>query len=359
MDETSRTFHAQPPAGTLRLVLYGALAASGVFVGLFLAWRIREALLLAFAAVVVAVLLDAAAKPLMRRAGLARGWALTAVGLAALLLLAAVAWLLGEQLRTQVSSLTTQLPEAIRNVERTLGIELLPREDGQDGGGLAGIAAAVRAVFGSLASLGASVAGALSALVLVVVGGFFLAADPTLYRRGLVKLFPPRRHAQVEDAALASGRALRLWLLAQLISMTIVGVLVGLGTWLIGLPAPLALGLFAAFTEFVPVIGSIVGAVPALLLALGEGGNALLWTALLFIAVQQAESNIILPIVERHLAQIPPALLLFAVMAVGLVFGLAGVIVAAPLTVVLYVLVKKLYIRQTLGEPTTLPGDEP
>ncbi|HEV7267761.1 MAG TPA: AI-2E family transporter [Falsiroseomonas sp.] len=348
---------AAPPQGTLRLVLQVALAAAGVFVLLFLAWRIREALLLAFAAVVVAVLLDAAARPVERWSGLSRTLALAVIATIVALVLLGFGWLLGSSIQSQLSDLASQLPQAINQLEQTLGIELLARDEGQQGA-LADISAAVRQLFGSLASLGSSIAGALTALVLVVVGGFFLAADPHLYRRGLVKLFPPRMHARVDDALGAGGRALRLWLIAELIAMAIIFVLVSLGAWAIGLPAPLALGLFAGLTEFVPIIGPIVGAIPGLLLALTQGGSTLLWAAVLYLAIQQLESNVITPLVQERMADIPPALLLFAVLAIGLVFGLAGVIIAAPLTVLLYVLVKKLYLRQTLGEATEVPGED-
>src|SRR4051812_13372701 len=82
--------------------------------------------------------------------------------------------------------------------------------------------------------------------------------------------------------------------------------------------APLALGLFAGVTEFIPVIGPILGAVPAILLALTQGGWTALWTLLLFVVVQQIESNLIMPLVQRRLIEIPPALLLFALLAIGL-----------------------------------------
>jgi predicted PurR-regulated permease PerM len=105
------------------------------------------------------------------------------------------------------------------------------------------------------------------------------------------------------------------------------------------------------------MIGPIAGAVPAVLLALGMGGGTVLWTILLFVAVQQVESNVIMPIVQKQIVELPPALLLFSVIAVGLLFGVVGVLIAAPLTVVLYVLVKQLYIRETLGEHTEVPGE--
>jgi predicted PurR-regulated permease PerM len=343
----------------VRFMLYLTVTVAGVYVALSFAWQIREALLLAFASVVGAVLLLSAAEPIERRTSLSRNWSLVVVAVLLLLLLSGFLWLVGTQLRAQISDLTGKLPAAIDSIQQTLGISL-PIQSGQsgDGGiGLSGIASGVQDLFGSLVSLGSTVATGLSSLVLVIVGAFFLAAAPSLYRGGLVKLFPKDQHARVDDALITSGRALRLWLLAQLISMAAVGLLIFLGTWLIGLSAPLALGLFASVTEFIPVIGPILGAVPAVLLALTQGGWTALWTVVLFVVVQQIESNLIMPLVQRRLIEIPPALLLFALLAIGLLFGTIGVVIATPLTVVIYVLVKKLYVREILGEETQVPGE--
>jgi len=279
------------------------------------------------------------------------------VGTVLLVLVLGCGWLLGDQVRSQFGSIAQALPGTLDALGQRLGFAVPDGTAADDASGMvSGIGGALQQIVGSLAAFGRTVAAALSSLLLVVVAAFFLAADPGLYRRGLVQLFPKQEHGRVESVLANSGRALRLWLLAQLISMALVGTLVGLGTWLIGVPAPLALGLFAGLTEFIPLVGPVIGAVPALLLALGEGGMTALWTLLLFLAVQQVESNLIMPMVERRMVEIPPALLLFAVVALGLVFGTAGVIVAAPLTVVLYVLVKQLYVRQTLGEETRIPG---
>jgi predicted PurR-regulated permease PerM len=330
------------------------LITLGVVVLALLVWQVREALLLAFGGVVMAVLLLALASPLESRLGLSRTWSLIAVGAGLALLLAVAGLLVGSQLQAQVANLADQLPRAIQGLEQRFGVQLpSPGE-----GGAPMEPSWIGTAAGHLASIGGMVVNVASALVLVVVGGFFLAADPKLYRKGALKLLPANQQARAEDAMLASGEALRLWLGAQLISMAIVGVLAGLGTWALGLPSPLALGLFAGLAGFVPLIGSIAGAVPALLLALTEGGSALLWTALLFVAIQQVESNMIMPIVEKRMVSLPPAMVLFAVVAVGLLFGLPGVVLAAPVTVVAFVLVKKLYVRQTLGHPTEVPGEE-
>jgi predicted PurR-regulated permease PerM len=359
----------QPEVRFLRKVL---IVVAVVALAL-LAWMVRDALLLTFAGVLTAVLLLAAAKPLEQRLGLSRTWSLVSVGLAIGLLLALAGMMVGSQVQAQIAQLGEQLPRAVSAFEDRFGVEVpaigrdgqLPapedkaEEAGRGGGAAGGLdASLIGTLAGRIASAGSFILNALSALVLAVVGGFFLAADPTLYRRGVVKLLPASQQDRAEEALLASGRALRLWLGAQLVSMSIVGTLVGLGTWAIGLPSPLALGLFAGLAGFVPLIGAVAGAVPGLLLALAEGGTTFLWTGLLFIAVQQVESNMILPLVEKHLVSMPPALLLFAVVAIGLVFGIPGVLLAAPLTVVAFVLVKQLYVRDLLGQPTEVPGED-
>lgn len=191
----------------------------------------------------------------------------------------------------------------------------------------------------------------------MLVAGFFLAADPGTYRRGLVMLFPVSHQPLIGDTLEACGRSLRLWLLGELIAMTVVGLLVGVGAWLLDLPAPLALGLIAFATELIPVVGPILGAVPGIILAATLGWPSLLWAIGLYLAVQQLESNVVTPLVERHMTEVPPALLLFAVTAFGTLFGIVGLIVAAPLAVVLLVMVQRLFVREALGQPVKLSGE--
>jgi predicted PurR-regulated permease PerM len=337
-----------------------------VVLALFL-WAARGALLLAFGSTVVAVMLLAAAHPFQRYLGLSRGWALLAGGGALLGALVLAGLLVGGQVRSQVAELGSRLPEAAQALEERLGIQL-PQIPGTSEGGAAAEEGQQRGPVGvsdlsdalqRIAAFGLVLVDGLSALVLAMVGGAYLAASPGFNRRGLVALVPKSQHARAEALLEACGNALHGWLLATLLSMAAVGTLVGLGCWALGLPAPLALGLFAAVTEFVPVVGPFLGAIPALLLALGLGFDSVAWTALLFLAVQQMESNLIAPLAQQRMAEVPSVLLLFAVVAIGTVFGLPGVVLAAPLTVVAYVAVQKLYVRETLGEPAEVPGEKP
>lgn len=339
---------------------------AGVAILSFFLWKVREALLLAFASVIVATILLAASQPLRPRTKLSHRWSVALAGIAILLVLVLVGFFIGSQVRSQAMQLLGQVPQGLQSFEETFGLgraTSVPSDGSatQGGGNIVQEIAQNSASLGwvrSLASYGMTAFSVIASIILVVIGGFFLAMSPSEYRKGLVKLFPKGEHARIDDALVVSGTALREWLMAKLIAMAIVGLLAGLGTWWIGLPTPLALGVFAGLTEFVAIIGPIVGAIPAVLLAFSEGGSAVLWTVALFLAIQQLESNVITPVLIRHAVEVPPALLLFAVIAFGVLFGILGFIIAGPLTVVAYVLVKKVWVRQTLGEETSVPGED-
>jgi len=128
--------------------------------------------------------------------------------------------------------------------------------------------------------------------------------------------------------------------------------------WFIGLPSPFALGFIAGALDFIPFLGPILGALPAALIAFTVSTEDVLWTMLAMFIIQQIEGNVIFPLVEKRMIAIPPALALFAIVAGGVVFGTPGLIFGFPLAVVVYVLVKKLYVRETLGQETPVPGED-
>jgi predicted PurR-regulated permease PerM len=332
-----------------------ALVVAAIAAFAFLLWRIADALLLAFGAVLLAVLLRTGAEPLARAARLPDGWAVGVVALVIASGLGLVAWLAGAEVRMQASELVRRVPDAWESLRGTLGDtrfgqQLIERASGSapdPAGILAGVTGAATSTMGALANV-----------VLVLFGGLYLALQPRLYRAGLIRLAPPGAQDRLAATLDASGRALRRWLLGLLLAMAIVAAFTSLGLWLIGLPGFLALGLLAGLAEVVPFVGPVAAAVPALLLALTQDAQAVVWTFLLYLAVQQIESNLVMPLIIREMVAVPPALTLFAIVAFGLLFGLAGVLLAAPLTVVAFVAVKKLWVREALGEDTKVPGED-
>jgi predicted PurR-regulated permease PerM len=341
-------WQSSPDADFVRrtLIVLGILALALVL------WQLRDVLLLVFGAVLVAVILRAFADVLARYTPVPERWALTAATVIIFTILIGMLLLFGAQMRGQLSNVAERLPAALNDLARQWGLGEIAGNIPSMIGGEQGASMISRA-----AGIGGTILSGLADAILVIIAGIYIAASPRVYRRGLVKLFPKGQHERVEDSLDAAGQALRLWLTAQLISMTGVGILTVLALWIIGVPSALALGFIAALADFIPFVGPIIGAIPAILIAFTLDGNAVLWTALAFLVIQQIEGNIIMPIAEKHMVAIPPALALFAILAGGVLFGTLGLIFGFPLAVVIYVLVKKLYVRETLGESTPVPGE--
>jgi predicted PurR-regulated permease PerM len=150
---------------------------------------------------------------------------------------------------------------------------------------------------------------------------------------------------------------LRLWLLGQMIEMVSVGVMAGAAVWLIGLPSPFAPGAIAGLAEFIPYVGPIFTIFPAVAVAATVGSWAMLWTILAFLAIHQLDGNILMPLIQRQLVRVPPALMLMSIATISTLFGPGATVLAAPLTVALYVVIVKLYLRDTRGEDMALPGE--
>jgi predicted PurR-regulated permease PerM len=345
------------------LILLGILAAVALL------FSLSQLLMLMFGSVVVATVLTAVAKPIQRWLRLPRGVSLTMAILLLLGLIGGAFALFGSQAIAQAQQLGDQLPAAWDQFRGRLG---------QWGISLPDIRAENQAVAPGLPEIGIlpdpmrqldqdlvtrvgrwlmNVFQAIGNTLLVLVGGIYLAAEPQLYRTGLLKLIPKKERPIIDDAYQHTARALQYWLLGTAISMLAVGSLTWLGLWALGVPSALALALLAGILEFVPFIGPVASSIPAILIAFTGGLDLAIWTGLLFVGVQQIEGNVIQPIAQRYAVDLPPALLLFSIVAAGFLFGIVGVIFAAPLTVVAYVLIKRLYVREALHTQTTLPDE--
>lgn len=330
------------------------LIALGLVTLFYLAWYLRSLLLMLFGAVVVATVFRALADRIIQWTGWRNGLALA---LSILLILGSVVGLVlvfGHQIARQVDTLSHTLPVAWRSFEERIG-------DIGLGDQLRQIVESARQSSGSFSSLSnavMSVGNGLAELLVVLFGGIFLSLQPRFYRTGAVKLIPPSKRQLFAEAMDESERALRLWLRGQLIAMVTVGLLTGIALWMLGLESALVLGLLAGTLEFVPFVGPIIAAVPAILLALAVSPDLALWVALVYLAIQQFEGYVLTPLVQQYAVELPSVVLLFSLVGLGMLFGTLGVLLAAPLTVVIYVLVKRLYVIEALHTPTPIPGGD-
>ena len=330
-----------------------ALVVLALAAAFLLAWKLRRIELLLFGSILFAVMFDAAARGLTRWLRLGRGWALAlAATLFALFLTAAFAFF-GFRFQAQVAQLIHSLPPAWAHFRQTLAGAPL---------GAAILKPLDQLVSGTHPSLGdhlrgfaVSTGAALGALVLMIMAGIYLAAQPGAYLRGLLRLVPPSHRDRASDFLAVSGAMLRRWLWVQAAAMAAVGLLVGLGLWIIGVPAAAALGLLAGLGEFVPLMGVLIASTPTLLLALTQGWSTVAWTLALLVAVHQFEGDILQPLLQRGLASVPPVVTLFALVGFGELFGLMGVFFAVPLAIVCMAAIQVFYPQP---EPPRAPDEK-
>ena len=199
---------------------------------------------------------------------------------------------------------------------------------------------------------------AIDALVVLATGIYF-AYSPGAYYKGTLKLFPPYKRKRAGEIADALGSTLRRWLLGRLSVMAINGAATALGLWLLGIPLAAPLGLLAGLFNFIPNIGPLVAAVPALLVALTISPAHAAYTAILYLVVQNIDGFVLTPLVQQKTVALPAVVVIAAQLLFGILFGFLGVLLAVPLVAVLFVLVKLLYIEDILGEPAAIdPGSD-
>jgi len=327
-----------------------AVTLLAVIAAVVLVWRLAHVALVAFGAVVVAVLLRSLAYPLRRHTGLGDGVALVASGLVLVAALGAASWLFGATVSEQLGGLLGRLPRDEPGLRELLKRLPFGAALADQLGSLDALAGRMGGVFGQVGGYALNLFGAVTNTGLVLVAGVYLALKPAKAREGLLLLAPKDQVEGLRACLNASGQALKLWLAGTFADMIVVAVLTAVGTALIGLPSPVALGLLAGIAAFVPIVGPIVSVIVAVLVALQEGPQMVLWTILVYVAVQQIESNLIFPFIQRRAVDLPPVLTLFGVLGFGVLLGPLGVVLATPLLVVALVFIKRLYVGDVLGK---------
>jgi predicted PurR-regulated permease PerM len=309
-----------------------------------------DVLLLVFAAVLLATLVRIPTDWLIRRTGMRDSFALV-ISLACLLVLIGLTgWLLGAAVSQQASQLTERIPEAIESVrERIPQSKWIPDALAHPMSLLQGNESQL--LGRGLTVLSATV-GALGSFLMLLLMALFLAAQPGLYMRGIVHLIPIPRRERAHQVLNELNSTLRHWLGGQLALMLLVGVLTVIGLTLIGVDFALALGLLAGLLTFIPFLGPILAALPALLIAFADSPTTALYVLLLYIGVQAVESAVG-PVVQQKAVYLPPVLLLFGQIVAGLLVGFLGVVLATPMTAALMVLTQMLYVQDVLGDETS------
>ena len=398
------TAHTGPAATTpgersfaRRALIAVGLAIAFAAIAMFL-WYSMYVLLLAFAAVLVGVLLRGAAEWVAQRLGIRPGWGLGIVVLALVGFFVLLGFFAAPRIVREAENLADRIPQSLQKADASLRKQSWGRRLLGDNGGGGGQPASRPATqpaaqsSGQPASQPASqpstqpagnqtvmdkvmAAGSgdgamkratrfanqllhgLLALFVVLVTGIYLAAAPRMYVEGVVMLAPHARRRRYREVMARLAYVLRWWMIGQLIPMVVIGVLTAVGLKVIGVPMWLFLGLLAALFNFIPNFGPLISGVPAFLLALADSPTKAMWVVALYIFAQSLEGYVLTPLVQRRAVELPPALLILFQVLAGLLLGALGVVLAAPLLAVVVVAIKMLYVEDVLGDEVKVPGD--
>jgi predicted PurR-regulated permease PerM len=337
-------------------VLLVAGVALAALAALAVLWFAANILLTVFAGLLLAVALGGLAEWVASRTGLRRGVTLAIVVVALLGVMAGGVWAIGATAAEQSRELIAMLPKAVEHLKATLGENavgrfLLERIPDASAGSEQ---AAKRSPWWAL-SLTLDV---ITGVALMAFIALFVAADPEVYARGVVRLLPQGRRRRAREVLAELEARMRRWLLGKLVTMVVIAGVTWAGLALIGLPLALALGIVAGLLNFIPYIGPLVAFVPAMLLALMQGVGTVGAVAGLWVGVQTLEGYVLTPLIDQKAVEVPPALELAALAVAGATMGTMGIVLGAPLTAVIFVLVQRLYVEDALGDDIDAPMDD-
>lgn len=319
---------------------------------LILLYYTFDVILLIFAATLLAIFLRGLAEILGRFIKVSEGWLVLIVSILLVAILAGAITFLAPDVADQVRDLRVQLPQSASNAAsyisqfgwgRTILDQLPSVEDVRQKIDLSSLLSGVGGFF-------SSTVGAVGNFFIVILLAIYLASEPRFYVRGLIKLFPKRRRHRATQVIGAVGETLRWWLIGKVASMIFIGLLTWVGLSIIGVPLALTLGLIAGLLSFIPNFGPIISALPALLLAFVASPITAVYVLGLYVGVQLVESNIVTPLIERETVELPPALTIVFQLALAVMVGGLGLVLATPLLAVIMVLVQMVYIQDMLGD---------
>lgn len=327
-------------------------------------WKVYTAIFLGLISLLLAIILHAPAKFLSRWMSFRIAFALTV--LVFLASLAGLLVVLIPQILEQVGQLARQLPSALDSIRAWIEVRTGATRDGEM---LRGVEEQFSEFLGRFVPLAFNMISALLGSFAVLILAIFMAVEPEIYRALFLRLVPPQsreRAARIYDEA---GRSLRNWVIGKAFTMIAVGILTYIGLTLFGIPGAIALAALAALLEFIPNFGPTLAATPAVIAAFAISPMTALYVAIFYFVLQQIQSAVTVPLVERRAVDIPPAALLIWQLMLAVGFGILWLFVATPLLAIIAVIGRISYVepveerfaydRRDSGLPDLAPEAEP
>jgi predicted PurR-regulated permease PerM len=331
MSETGEHIEKRGPTELRDPLVRQELKRAGVWFGLGVAllalFFLAQPLLLIFAGIVLASMLDGGTRLLGRVLPIGRGWRLAIVTIAAIGFLVWTFVFAGQTLAAQVETLRAVVTTQANRIlawGNSLGIV-------QGGVGMDQLSGQLMGSLGRLGSAVSSALGAVTSFVMILVIGIFIAMEPRLYERGFAWMLPMRSRDSFYRTASSMGYTMRRLMAGRLIGMAVEGVGTWLLLWIGGVPMAALLGILTGLLAFIPNIGAIVSGVLIVLAGFSVSTDAGLWAIGVYLIVQTVDGYLIVPYVARKTVDLAPALVLGAQLLFGALFGLMGLALADPI----------------------------
>lgn len=325
----------------------------------FLVFRAIDLLLLLFASYLLAIFLRWGAAQIQRCFRLPHAIALILFIAVFFLLVSLFFVFLAPVVKQQAMNLAEEVPGYVLRLKefllkRSWGEEVLkttenPGQLFQEGQG------AVSEFFTRIVGVFSTTFGALLSVVFILVIGIYLAFQPSVYVAGILRLIPPERRKRAREILHRMADTTRGWLLGQAFSMTVLGIVVGSGLWMIGVPNATVLGLLAAVMTFIPNLGPVLAFIPAIFVALSQGWMTAVYVSLFYVVVQTIEGNFLTPMVQQRVISVPAVLILATQVLLFDLMGFLGIVLAMPLLACVMVLVQMVYVEDFLGDRMESP----
>jgi predicted PurR-regulated permease PerM len=180
------------------------------------------------------------------------------------------------------------------------------------------------------------------AFLLVLFIAAYIGLDPPLYHGGILQLVPARERDRAALTLTRLATTLRRWLVTQLIAMVVIGAVTTVFLFMLHVKAALPLGILAGVSKFIPIVGSIFAAIPAIAMAFIDSPHKALLVALGYILIQFVENHLLVPVLMKRGVDLPPAMTLGIQALMSVLFGFLGLLVAVPLLAVILTIVRTM-----------------
>ncbi len=310
-------------------------------------------LLMALAGVLIAVYFHGLADIIERKNWISRKFALLISIAGTIIIFCVLMWFIGGKIQRQVAQLSNTLPQTItaaklKMSESPIGQKMLEYSSGDNS----------QKLLDTATSFFNTSFGILGNLYIIIFLGFFFTSDPSLYKNGILFLFPAQKKSTGHIILNRISLSLKGWLKSMLVSMVLITILIAVGLTIVGIPVTMVLGLITGLLEMIPNFGPVIAMIPGVLLAFTISIKTAIIVALIYIACQTIVASVVTPLLQKKIINLPPALTLMSQLIMGTLSGVLGIILAVPLLAIVIILIDELYVKRNSADIPLHPINE-